>query len=180
MRIVLASALYPPDIAEPAPYVKELAARLSKSHQVTVVAYAHLPEEVAGVRMVAVDKRRPLPARLFAYYRALRRAAKDAAVVYAENGASVELPALLIAGIAPVVMHLGDSTAHERAAQSLALRLIERAAFARAKEVIALRPLPRPEAMPLDPPPVAEQAAYEESWRQHLAQLERIFSHAGH
>src|SRR3989344_9051256 len=39
MKIVLATALYPPDIAPPAPYVKELATRLAANHEVTIVTY---------------------------------------------------------------------------------------------------------------------------------------------
>ncbi|MFA6408216.1 MAG: glycosyltransferase [Candidatus Paceibacterota bacterium] len=180
MRIVLATPLYPPDIAEPAPYIKELAKRLAELHEVTIVTYARLPEKVPGVRTIAIDKRQPLPLRLFAYLRALLRAAKYADVIYAENGASVELPAGLVSlfSARPLIMHVGDLVAHKRAQTSLALRSIEHFARSRAKTVITDSPLPKPEILPLDIIPIDKLAAYERSWSEHLRKLEDIFKHA--
>ena len=137
MKIVLATPLYPPEIAEPAPYVKELAKRLSGRHAVTIVAYTRLPEKVSGVSIIVVDKHKPLFIRLVVYFFTLLRAAWHADIVYAMNGASVELPAALVALVTrrPFVFHIGDSVAHERAKQKQLLRFIERFAFARTKEV---------------------------------------------
>ncbi|HVW71641.1 MAG TPA: hypothetical protein VHB93_00630 [Candidatus Paceibacterota bacterium] len=173
MKVVIATPLYPPDIAEPAPYVKALATRLSKSHEVTIVAYGRLPEPVPGVTIVAVAKDRPLIERLFSYTHALRRAAKDADVVIAENGASVELPAVLMALTTrtPFVLHIGDTAAHAVAEQNLGRYLIEQIARAHARAVIEDRPLARPEVIPFLPAPVAEETLYEESWQRHLSVL---------
>lgn len=180
MRIVIATPLYPPEIAEPAPYIKELAKRLARSHDVAIVAYTRLPEKVPGVKIIAIDKRRPLLLRLFAYFRALRHAAKRADVIYAENGAAIELPAGLVSlfGKQSLVMHIGDSAAHERAQTNFKLRSIERFAHSRAREIIADSPLPKPEILPLEPSPVDKLAAYERSWSAHLDKLEEIFGHA--
>jgi hypothetical protein len=82
MRILLASPLYPPDIAEPAPYVKELALRLSASHSVTVLTYGKHPETIERVRMHSVDKSTPRLVRLKAYTRALGAGLASAAVVF--------------------------------------------------------------------------------------------------
>lgn len=180
MRIVLATPLYPPEIAEPAPYIKELAKRLAESHDVVIVAYTRLPEKVPGVKIIAIDKRRPLLLRLFAYFRALRRAAKRADVIYAENGAAIELPAGLVSlfGKRPLILHIGDPAAHERARTNFGLRSIERFVRSRAREIIADSPLPKPEILPLEPSPVDELAAFERSWSAHLEKLEEIFDHA--
>ena len=59
MTLVLASPLYPPDLAEPAPYTKELARRLSTTHTVIVVAYGRLPEKVPGARNKTLKKPKP-------------------------------------------------------------------------------------------------------------------------
>lgn len=180
MRIVLATPLYPPEIAEPAPYIKELAKRLARLHKVTIVAYTRLPENVPGVTIVAVDKRKPLPLRLLAYFFALRKAAKDADVIYAENGASIELPAGFVSLFIkqPLIVHVGDQAAHTRAQTNLVLKSIERFIFSRAQKIITDIPLSKPEILPLEPFPAEKIAAYEQSWDMHLHTLENIFNHA--
>ncbi len=180
MRIVLATPLYPPEIAEPAPYVKELARRLSARHAVIVVAYARLPEQVPGVSVITVDKQKPLPVRLFAYFLALRKATKDADIVYAENGGSVELPAGLLSLLSerPVIMHIGDQTAHRRTRANVIRRYLEQFSFSRAKKVIDSAPAARPEILPFEPFPADKFTAYERSWDEHLRILEDAFNHA--
>ncbi len=179
MKIVLATPLYPPDIAEPAPYIKELARRLAANHAVKVVVYGHLPEQVPGVTVIAVDKRRPLPFRLLSYTIALMRAARGADVLYAQNGPSVELPLIFVSRIKrmPLFMHIGDKAAHEYAARHPLRRLIERLAFRKARAVEGT-PQPRPEILPFDPRPDAALAAWKESWYGHMQELGHIFTHA--
>ncbi|TSC68923.1 MAG: hypothetical protein G01um101456_432 [Parcubacteria group bacterium Gr01-1014_56] len=178
MKIVLLSSLYPPDIAEPAPYIKELAKRLSTEYEVTVVAYSNFPEKVGGVHVVAVSKRRPLPIRLAVYFFALLRAARGADVLYAENGASVELPAAVVAWLTrtPLVLHLGDTAAHARARGIL--RGIERFAARRATRVLTEMPLSKPEILPFNSAPITEIQAYDRSWAEHMAELTGLFAHA--
>jgi hypothetical protein len=173
MRVVLATPLYPPDIAGPAPYVKELAKRLSKDHDVTVVAYGRMPEKVEGVRIIAVPKDRPMLSRLAAFYRALREAAKDADIVIAENGSSVELPASLIGK--RLILHMGDAAAHEHANQNLVRHVIERIAAAHAAHIVRDIPLPRPEILPLEEFPQKAMDAYELSWDDHVRSLSSLF-----
>ena len=180
MRIVLATPLYPPEIAEPAPYIKELAKRLAKSHEVTIVAYARLPEDVPGARIIAVDKYLPLFLRLPRYFFSLLQAARSADVVYAVNGASVELPAALVSlfSSSPLIIRIGDRAAHERAQNNIVAGLIERFAFSRARDVIEDAPKVRPEIIPFEPYPAEQFAAYEQSWDAHLRTLEKLFTHA--
>ena len=179
MRIVLATPLYPPEIAEPGPYIKELAKRLVKLHKVTIVAYARLPEKVPGVHIVAVDKRQPLLRRLISFFFALLHAAREADIIYAMNGASVELPVALLSLFMsrPLIIRIGDTAAHERA-RSGWLRSIERSAFARAHRVITDGPAPRPEILPFEAFPAEKLGAYERSWEEHLRMLEDLFTHA--
>ncbi len=179
MKIVLATPLYPPEIAEPAPYIKELAKHLARLHDITIVAYARLPEKVHGVLILSVDKRQPLLLRLFSYFFALLRAAHRADIIYAMNGASVELPAALVALFTgrPLIFHVGDAAAHERAKQSRVLHFIEHFAFSRAKCVLNDSPGPRPEIIPLEPFHAEKMTAYERSWDAHLRILEETFNH---
>ena len=178
MKIALATPLYPPDIAPPAPYVKELAKRLSGAHKVTIVAYGKLPEQVAGVDIIAVPKNQMLLVRLAQFTRALWQEARKADVLYIQNGASVELPALLISFFTstPIVLGFGDATAHERTRTHRILRYIEKMTSARAKSLAHTLPPPRPIIMPLEPRPEQELLAYEMAWREHVSNLERIFT----
>lgn len=173
MKIVVATPLYPPDRAEPALYVKELVRRLSANHTVTVVAYGTHLEKVPDVAMIAVNKQRPLPLRLLAFYDALRRAVRGADLLIIENGASVELPAGILARMTPLplVIHRGDITAHAHAKQRAMLTHIERFVEQKALRVVDDRPLPRPEILPFGERPTEALAASEESWTRHLRTL---------
>lgn len=181
MRILALSPLYPPDIAEPAPYVKELARRLSSTHQVTILTYGRLPEKVPGVEIATVDKRRPLPLRLVAYTRALWRALGKADVIYAQNGASVELPLLLVLLFRrkPLLLRWGDIAAHERAKGSFFLHLFERI-ITRHARTLSDSPLQKSEMLPFVPRPTETLERYEKSWEKHLELLEKELAAARH
>jgi hypothetical protein len=180
MRILLLTPLYPPDIAQPAPYVKELARRLAREHEVVVLTYGRLPERAAGVRTVMVDKRLPLPLRLLYYTLLLLREAYRADAVYAENGASVELPLALVAALIrrPLILHIGDSRAYHHAQENRLLRAIARGAQDSAQRVLAEAPPEPPEILPFEPRPDAAIDAYEASWRKHLEDIASAFNYA--
>lgn len=181
MKIVLATPLYPPDIEEPAPYTKELARRLTKNgHVVAVVAYGRLPEQVPGVRIIAIDKRRPLVVRLASFTRTLWRMAHTVDIVYAQNGASVELPLTLVSLFVrkPFVIRIGDTRAAEHAARHTVLGAIHRLALRRARTTITDTPRPRPEVLPFVSAPTEAQHAYEASWGEHIKKLLESFNHA--
>lgn len=177
MKILLASPLYPPDIAEPAPYVKELARRLAKKHQITVITYGHLPEKVPGVSVVCTDKRRPLPIRLLRFTLTFLKTARRADILYVENGPSVEIAAGLTSFFMrqPLIIHIGDLIAHERRKEKFLLKCVERFAAINASKVIKTKPMSRPEILPFHPEPQAEFETYEKSWEAHLNELENLF-----
>jgi hypothetical protein len=174
MKFVIATALYPPDIAEPAPYVKELAKRLSEKQEVTVVSYGHLPEKVPGVSFVSIDKRNPIFVRLPIFIFKLWRASLGADIIYAENGTSVELPAGLIALISKkkFIVHVGDKKAHTRAKQNSLAKIIENFAFGRAHKIITEIPTERPEILPFESTSQEAIALHKKSWEMHLQILE--------
>lgn len=171
MRILLASPLYPPDVAEPAPYVKELATRLAREHTVTVLTYGKHPEQIPGVRITVIDKSLPRLTRLSRYAQTLRRELVSADVLYIENGPSVELPALIatLGSRIRIVVHRGDDVAYARAKKSPLLNALLTLLTRRAARAIEEHPLPRPEVNPLLPLPESAQNAYKESWRVHTA-----------
>lgn len=170
--------MFPPEIGEPASYVKELAGRLSKDYQVTVVMYGRLPEKVSGVSFICVDKRKPLLLRLLRFYFVLLKEAKTADILYAENGGSVELPAGFVAFFisTPLFIHTGDIAVMERIKNSKILKYIQNFAFKRARKVISEIPLERPEIMPFGLKPQKEMDVYFKSWDEHISKLKNIFS----
>lgn len=119
MKILVATPLYPPEIAEPAPYIKQLAERWSTSHDVTVVAYANSIIPPAAMRSIAVNKRRPLPSRLFAFTMALWKASRTAEVLFAEHAVAASLPAVIVGRLRkiPVAVHFTEDETWERATQ---------------------------------------------------------------
>lgn len=177
MRILIASPLYPPDIAEPAPYSKELARRLGQNHVVTVVTYGDLPEQIPGVTIIHTNKKRPLAIRLMLYTALLLRESLRSDVLYAVNGASVELPAVITSILTGkrLYAHIGDTGAHMRAQKHLLLRYIEQSFFARTESIVEHRPQPRPEMLPFSPSPIKEMEVFERSWEEHVAVLETTF-----
>ena len=175
MKILLVTPLYPPDIAQPAPYTKELASRLTSgattSHGiVTIATYGSHPEKIPGVTILTTSKHRPLLVRIFLFTILLIRPILAADAIIFENGASVELPILLLSFFIHkrYIFQISDTRAHSTALKGTLRGKIEQLARSRARVVIPDMPLPRPEILPLDPYPTQEFEAYENSWRTHL------------
>ncbi len=179
MKIVIATPLYPPDIGEAAIYTKEVARRLAENHDVTVVAYGQLPESADNVNIIPVSKKQPLFIRLAHFTMTLWRETRKADVIYAQNGASVELPVALVAFFTrtPLVLHIADKAADIRANKSMPLHIIQRIAFARAHNVIRDMPVSRPEILPFEPIPTEALTNYDASWQKHLNMLETAFKY---
>jgi hypothetical protein len=199
MRILIVSPLYPPDIAEPAPYVKELARRLGKSDRVTVLAYNHLPELIEGVILVPIEKRAPGLIRILRFALALIELGKQADFLIVQNGVSVELPFLIARHFrkVPVLFRIGDTVALDYTRKSLIKRHIfsrvlnvvehllidsretEEAikSYARsthASTVVTDKLPRRPEILPFMPYPEEAIQAYEAAWEAHRTTIRTI------
>lgn len=181
MKILIATPLYPPDIAPSAQYVKELAKRLvEKKHSVTIAAYAHIPEKVAGAQIIKASKHKPLPLRILAYFFVLWRAARATDVIYAQNGASVELPIAFVSFVAraPIILGISDKNAQKCGHENIILKLINNLIIKRARKIIADMPMERPEILPFGAQPKHAQEAYRLSWENHVRALIQIFNYA--
>ena len=202
MRILLVTPLYPPDISEPAPYVKELAKRLSLKHTVIVLTFGHIPEAVDGVTIVSVEKSSILPVRLFQFFQVLRSTAMTADVVYAQNGPSVELPLLVLTvwAKARIFFRLGDPVPLRSALTRVSLRFLLINLMKRVhgvvvhdehdvtlakllspgiptKPTVLRRPLPRPEILPFSKSDGRGMGAFETAWDEHTEALIQLFHH---
>lgn len=120
MRIVIATPIYPPAVGGPATYTREIAARLSKRHSISIVAYTDQGEAVPGTTLVSVSTQSLLLVRLINYFFALYAAAKNADVIFAQNAVAAGLPAVLVGMLRriPVVLKFVGDEAWERAQES--------------------------------------------------------------
>jgi hypothetical protein len=182
MRILIATPLYPPDIAPSATYVKDLAQRFSEAFQgdsLVIATYTPLPEEVAGVSVLSLSKPLPLLLRLISYTQLLGKAARDADVILLENGSSTELPVVFLSYMRRLryVMHISDIAAHTRTQTGGIKKFIERFAASRAITKVDHLPLPRPEVLPFSPYPTEAFATYEASWKEHVSILKEAIAY---
>ncbi len=198
MRILLVTPLYPPDIAGPSAYVKELAVRLGGIHEIRILTYGHIPETVPGVSIRAVEKSLPLPIRLFNFFVALIQETLRTDYIYIQNGPSVELPMILISYLSrkPFFLRLGDSVSVSHSLNTPILKKILTTTLARAHGVIVHnaedrrflksqrvdslyeieRPDVRPEILPLETFPTEKIRLYDVSWNNHITKLISIFN----
>jgi hypothetical protein len=183
MRILIATPLYPPDIAEPAPYAKELAGRLGKDHAVTIVTYGDHPESIKGVTIRIVSKRYPLALRLIGFTFLLWKECWEADVLYVQNGPSVEFPLFLVRLFSRIsyFIRMTDTRAKHFAEKHAFIKYIETRVIQSAQGEISSpsvpAPLPRPEILPLDTFPQKEVEAWEQSWNIHIEALVHTFSY---
>jgi hypothetical protein len=194
MRIIVVTPLYPPDIKEPAPYAKEIATRLAPHHVMTVLAYNHVPEEIAHVRLVSIEKSEPTLMRVIRFFIALRFLAKNADVLYVQNGPSVELPLLtylLTTRKHPrIVVRLGDTVPLKNPSLHPFTSWVTKKLLVHADVVVSHedtrtiyeidtvtlpRPLPKPEWLPFEHE--HDTKRYEESWNEHTSTLLTYFCH---
>lgn len=178
MKIILATPLYPPDTEPIALYCKELAKRLAqeKHHQVTVVTYSKLPEQIPGVAIIAVDKNKPLFIRIALYTLKLWRASQKADILYIQNGASVELPTLITTMITrtPFILFSTDKNVTKQAQKNHGHHMVNQAITRRARMVITEIPHEKPEIISFSPRPERELLEYKNSWTRHLQILSEI------
>ncbi len=119
MKIIIATPLYEPEIAEPAPYVKKLAENLKNNHKITILAYTNNKEEIPGTKLVAIQKNQPIILRLIKYTLELNKASRDASVIYVPNGIASSLPAIIVSILSkkPVIIKFTGDEAWERSTQ---------------------------------------------------------------
>lgn len=178
MKVVLATPLYPPDIAPPAPYIKELATRLKEAYDVHIVTYGYIPEAISGVTIETVNKRRRKLSRLISFTLALYHHGKRADVLFVDNGLSVELPAFLCSLVirTPIVFHVGDVSASTKSQKQFLPRIIQQALKKRARATVYAIPMPKPEVLPFTQ--VTSMEAYENSWKEHLTHIKETLTYA--
>lgn len=173
MKILIVSALFPPDIAPPAQYTKELATRLATTNAVEVLHYGSRPEKIEGVLMHAVNKYSAAPLRALILTVQLLRFGWQVDKILITNGPSVELPALVASVLYKNKMTLicNDVPALNRSLASSLQRRIHTyltSLIANTISDIEHKLLVKPIIHPLLPHPTKELDMYESLWRKHV------------
>lgn len=174
MKILILTPLFPPDVGDPAHYVKELCTRLAHNGP-TLLMYGYLPEAVDGVTMITVDKRQPLWKRLFSYSIALFKVSKDTDCIFINNAPSTELPALIISFFRKRKMILCESDSLAiTAAESGLYKIVNYLLKKRCKKIITLPSesvYKKPEILPFSTIEENVIKSHEDWWDAHVKQI---------
>lgn len=172
MQILITAALFPPDVADPAAYIKELAARLARKHSVTILTYGHIPESVANVTIHVIPKSQSTVRRLFQFARVLRTLSREAEAVIINNAPSTEVPLIFSSWFNNRKWFLLPSdtkiiyTGWRKFFHTLALK--------RAQLLDIPLPQARPEILPFKKPSESVWQQYESSWEKHITTLNKL------
>lgn len=181
MRIVIAAPLFPPDTAPAANYVKELARRLARQAEVSVLTYGAFPEHIEGVHIIAVRRDTSLLLRLMRFTWLLAKETRSASTLLLQNGPSVEFPYLCISPLlifrnVRVLFYVSDADEHARAKHSFVRMIMKKILLGLSHPFSSSIPTPRPEILPFAPYPNEALAAYEGSWKKHVEELRPLLS----
>lgn len=177
MKIIITTPLYPPEIAEPAPYVINLAKILkNKNLDITIITYSLIPEKINGVKIISINKHLPLLIRLFLFTFKLWKNSKNTDFIYTLNGASVELPIIIVSKLTnkSFIINIGDKKATLRTQQNKFFKYIQYLTLKNSKKIINEIPLSKPEITPFDKKDI-ELVKYRKSWENHINNLLKIF-----
>lgn len=177
MRILIATALFPPDTADVATYTKEAATRLKEHHDVTVLTYGFMPEEIPGVRIIAVPRSLPRILRTARYTLLLRKLLADTDVLYVQNAPAVELPVVLATVLknTRIITHIADKPAHKRTKESFLRRPILNRVKDMSEKVLKDTPPLPPEILPFQDRPTEALQTYETKWKEHIELLHDLY-----
>jgi glycosyltransferase involved in cell wall biosynthesis len=122
-KIVLASGIVPPDIGGPATYVTKLGQEFVEAgYRVKVLSYGDRESEIDEVLSVQrVSRKTNMLSRYLQYFQQLRKLAKWADIIYAQDLISVGLPCALLKLFKPktkLVVRLGGDFLWEKAFNS--------------------------------------------------------------
>lgn len=96
MKIIITTPLFPPEIAEPAPYVKKVSQYLAKKHEPSILAYSNAPKNSLNSNIKSIAKNQATPLRLLSYFFKLLHITKNSDIIYAQSGISTSLSSVLV------------------------------------------------------------------------------------
>ncbi len=117
MNIIIATTLYPPEIENLAIYTKELSQKLKNEHNISVIAYSNMAEDIPGARIITVSKMLPIPLRILKYSITLLKTARQADLIYVQNAVAAGLPAIIAQSLLkiPVILNFAEDESWKNA-----------------------------------------------------------------
>ena len=177
MKLLTVTPLFPPDIADPAPYVKELATRLTTDYIVTVLAYGSHPEQIKDVTFISIPKRVSAAIRLGKCIFYLLKETKLHDKVLVQNGPSTELPAFIASLVykEKMILMMSDQKVTYSGWRSKLHNYLRKRITTLEKDDLAL-PMTKPDIHPLKTYPTESMKIYEQSWESHVTLLNQYLS----
>lgn len=116
MRILITTPIWPPEIGGPATYIKELVARLPKTYQPTILAFADNPEIPEGP-FQTVSKKNPAIIRQIIFIKKILGLGKNMDLIYAQNAMAAGVPSVIAAKLLkkPLILKFVGDNAWESA-----------------------------------------------------------------
>ena len=116
MKILLATASYPPEKGGQITYIKKLCKKMADIHELTVVTYAlvgykDIQTPSPNVKVLPIDKRRPIYIRLIKFFFAILKTSKNVELICTQNTLACGLAVVLVSmitGIPFAVRFVGD------------------------------------------------------------------------
>lgn len=178
MRILIVTPHFPPDTTPSANYVGELAERLASTHQITILLFGDTSVIVPGVKIITINQHRPVLFRTWSFMVRLRSQAILNDLVLIQNGPAIEMPIYftLSQTKTSLIMLESDQASLDQTNQHPRWREIHR----RLKK-IALTLTTTDTTWPDNQSrQIAEGASnkndrWEESWQEHLNDLQKLF-----
>jgi len=116
MKIIVTTPLYPPEIAEPGPYTKEVSSKLKDKLELVVLTYANFTDNDQSPKIISVPKNLSTPIRLLKYFLKLLQISKNTELIYSQSGVAASFSSVL-AGLInkkPVIFRYSEDEAWER------------------------------------------------------------------
>lgn len=112
MKILITSAIWPPEIGGPATYAEELVQRLKNQHDIKVAVFADGPEKIEGIELVSVSKKSPLLIRQIRYLKTILTLTRKADLTYAQNAMAAGVPSVIASKLSHkplIIKFVGDN-----------------------------------------------------------------------
>lgn len=124
-KVVIATPIFPPEIAEPAFYIKKISKPLSEKYKISIVAFSNFPKTIPDTKIIPINKNKIFIFRFSNYIKELYKESKNAEVIYSQNAVASGLPSVIVGYLLkiPVIIRFIGDEAWERATQ---LKLTEK------------------------------------------------------
>lgn len=112
MKILIVSPIFPPEIGGPATYVTELASRLKKGHQITIITFcSKVPQTISGCRLIYIPTQASAFGRQYRLFKSILMESFRHQLIYSQGSFVVGLASCLASKLSRkplIIKFVGD------------------------------------------------------------------------